>query len=622
MARKKTQDAQEAQKVTRNSKKPRKTQKAQKVIHDTSNHETQEAKEVITDTIEQETQEVQEAIQDADTLQEMQDTLQDTRAKQDFSLWALSTTRFLIQQAAKDRGIDEKTATLAEVWKDKAFIERASIEINVDLFEFLAETEKATGKDKENITISDIEAAIETIQQQRYNIPQFNLSLPQTVLQPVFDAIREVLHSAEIITASENVRAFSEFIRQSVEDVKELIGSDRPASFHRKISFSYMLWEILEREGIENPGGMTLAKIKATPGLPEKIRQTVDLFDDKGNPLTDYAREILEAANKRKKAFEETQETVKAINDLSDAVEGNAPDAEKAEIITKQLPQIIAQSAETLNYPLDKPNSKIWNLLTTAEDGQLSFDFDTAKQGSGKEALIYYTIDFNALESLPELNITKQLTPFDKRVYIIAAALYNAGNEVITATQIYKADHDKLPNDKDLKKINDSLTKMGAAHIYIDNKNEISVNKSYPKFKYDASLLPFERVSAYINGQLTEAAIHLLREPPLITFARERKQIATIDRQLLLAPISKTDANLRIQDYLIERIAHIKNPHFTTSNKMLYAKIFERCGITEKKQKQRAPEKIKTCLDHYTKCGFIKGYDDKTEKDGIIIITD
>ena len=135
---------------------------------------------------------------------------------------------------------------------------------------------------------------------------------------------------------------------------------------------------------------------------------------------------------------------------------------------------------------------------------------------------------------------------------------------------------------------------------------------------YDASLLPFERISAYINGQLTESAIHLFREPPLVSFARERNQITTISRQLLESPINKTDANLLLEDYLIERIGRMKNTKSNAPLKMLFKTIYEKCAITTAKQKQRAPEKIRRYLDHYKKCGWIKGY--KEDTDGIKIL--
>ena len=73
---------------------------------------------------------------------------------------------------------------------------------------------------------------------------------------------------------------------------------------------------------------------------------------------------------------------------------------------------------------------------------------------------------------------------------------------------------------------------------------------------------------------------------------------------------------------MIYRIARIKNGK--QKNKILLSTIYENSGITTIKQKQRAPAKIKQLLDHYVKCGFIKGYspeklDDLKKIDGVTI---
>ena len=50
---------------------------------------------------------------------------------------------------------------------------------------------------------------------------------------------------------------------------------------------------------------------------------------------------------------------------------------------------------------------------------------------------------------------------------------------------------------------------------------------------------------------------------------------------------------------------------------MTFETIYKNTDITEKKQKQRARDKIKQLLDYYRETGFIKGY--RLEKDGVLI---
>lgn len=269
---------------------------------------------------------------------------------------------------------------------------------------------------------------------------------------------------------------------------------------------------------------------------------------------------------------------------------------------TTNIPIVTVKPIDKVEYPLDKPNSIIWNLLEVAEE----IAFATEKHTSKKEATVIYSINFDELEN--EIAISKKLTPFDKRIYIAVSALFNGGNEIVSITQILsKMGMTGKPSKQDVTKTLESLKKMLAAHIHIDNILEHKTYKNYPQFKYDGILLPIEIVSAYINGQLTESAVHIFREPPMITFAKERRQITTIPTHLLESPVSKTDQNLIIDNYLIERISRAKRRK-TNKVKMLYTTIFESCNITTVKQKQRAPEKIERYLTHYIKCGFITRY--------------
>ena len=267
------------------------------------------------------------------------------------------------------------------------------------------------------------------------------------------------------------------------------------------------------------------------------------------------------------------------------------------------------QKADKINYPVDKVNNNLWGTLENTSDGQLAFS--TVKTGKQKEVTILAAINFVNMEGV---KITKKLTNFDKRVYIAVAALWNAGNKVITLTQIhYAMGNTKRPAAYQLEKIIEAVSKMTTAKLFLDNALEVEKLKyNYGKFKYDGALLPMERMTATIKGQLSDAAIHIFREPPLMTFARERNQITTFDVKLLQSPVNKTDGNLAIEDYLLERIAGAKQAASkgkkVVINTILYETLFQKVGITDRKQKSRAIEKIKTYLDYYKSNGYIKSY--------------
>lgn len=267
---------------------------------------------------------------------------------------------------------------------------------------------------------------------------------------------------------------------------------------------------------------------------------------------------------------------------------------------------------DRLDFPLDKVNSKMWNLLETDAGTQLRFAVE--KAGSKKQLNVIYSIDFEEAEQTG-LRISKKLDAFDKRVYIAAASLYAYKVDTMTIGQIYSAmGYDGTPGAKDREKINNSLSKMQMAHIFIDNNEEADVYK-YDHFRYDGYLLPLERVSRIVNGVFVDGVIHLLKEPPMYTFAKNRRQITTIQRSVLNTPLSKTNANLLLEDYLIERIAKAKGGK--GHRKILYKTVYDNTGATTKVQRQRTRSRIAQLLEHYKSTNYIKGY--TTSADGVCV---
>lgn len=404
----------------------------------------------------------------------------------------------------------------------------------------------------------------------------------------ILNAVSEFINSEKYKTLKQNITAISDYIAEHKTELAAL--ADAGPEIQELVPFLRLE---LETEQEQNPELLNYTVF-------DILEQGIDA---EGNPTESPFKNIIERAKQSLKEYRAAEETVTEV--------------EKA---AEELPRIVANPTDSLNLPVDKPNSLIWNLITDSAkdnpDGQIKLAIDTSKTGSKQDAVILYNLSFDELPT--DVKITKRLTLFDKRAYMAAAALYDAGNEIITATQVYKLmGNTTPPNTTDLQKVNDSLTKMGAARLYIDNQKEVQIHKRYMHFKYDAPLLPFERISAYINGQLTESAIRLFREPPLISFAKQRDQITPISRELLESPINKTDANMQIDDYLLVRIGHMKSGKGKAPRKMLFSTIYDRCNIKTKKQKQRAPQKIRVYLDHYKKCGWIKGYTEG--KDGITI---
>lgn len=313
------------------------------------------------------------------------------------------------------------------------------------------------------------------------------------------------------------------------------------------------------------------------------------------------------------------------------------------------LPQVPIAKPERIYLPVDVVNNNIWGKLEKLSKptkkgqmpGQLSFDiaeplkhfefnYINAAKSDKQPAYIILGTDFEKLEGNAA---AKHLTEYDKLVYQATGALWRYCVEelksdpdkvIVTAKLIYWAmGNDGTPGASDLEKINATITKLRRAEFYLNNIYEVQEHKNQAKFRYDGAFLPSERISAVVNNVVVDSAIHLFREPPLLSFARERGQITTIDRSLLAEmPIDKTEQNIGLFHYLMTQIAFIKNPKNKMANpKILYATIFEKLGIdgkteAEKKARARTKKKTQTMLEYFTNKGIIDGYIEKTLQGG------
>lgn len=302
---------------------------------------------------------------------------------------------------------------------------------------------------------------------------------------------------------------------------------------------------------------------------------------------------------------------------LSEYVDRISNALDKATLEPVVYEALKVEQAEKLDIPVDKVNSRIWGVLKNTPDGQIGFvdmDLIVGDTKKGIDPVVSYYVDFNGL---PDITIAKELTEFDKRVYIGIAALFNVGNNCVSLSQIAKTiGYTSTPQQTTLNNIRKSINKLAFTKLKIDNLSETKVYKNYPHFKYESSFLPVEWVSVEINGKITDSAIHIFREPPLVTYAREHKQITTINVKLLQSPINKTESSIALEHYLIESIQHMKKGKLC--NRMLFDTIYKHVGTTEKKQKQRTKDKLQKLLDYYKTQSFITNY--KLDDKGVDII--
>ena len=265
---------------------------------------------------------------------------------------------------------------------------------------------------------------------------------------------------------------------------------------------------------------------------------------------------------------------------------------------------INTQKLSSVNFPLDKVNSTLWYGFPVGEVKDLKAESDKDSR-KGNQANIILLLDFEALNGV---NISRELTVYDKWVWNACANLKDQGHDVLTAEQIYKAmGNTGRPNAKTKEKIMESIETISRARVTIDTTEEHDLYPKYERVKATFPLLATETCTAYARGQVVECAIRIIEAPKLFAFAENRQQVTRLPLNVLDSPISKTDDNLLLSDYLLMRISKMRNSKYITRT-ILLDTIYQRCCIETYKQKQRLPEKIERILNHYKELEWIKDF--------------
>ena len=225
-----------------------------------------------------------------------------------------------------------------------------------------------------------------------------------------------------------------------------------------------------------------------------------------------------------------------------------------------------------------------------------------------RKGKLAYTILMLSFDELDDgIKISRELTVYDQQVWNACTNLMINNYKIITPAQIYRwMGYEKQMSQTDKDRIMESINTIIRARVYINNENERKLYPKYPEISLNSPLLAAKICTAK-SGKNEVNAIEMLEISDLFTVAEKRGQITTIPFELLEVPISKTDNNLQLLNYLIRRIIYMKHDN-STSRKILLNAIYTKCKIEEKKQKQRLPEKIKKILDYYKSIEWIKDH--------------
>ena len=287
--------------------------------------------------------------------------------------------------------------------------------------------------------------------------------------------------------------------------------------------------------------------------------------------------------------------------------------------------RVTATIAETLRVAHDIIDREIWAGIVNPDalSGQMSFD----KWTDGN--LIYYGLN---LEAFKKYGLSEELTMFDKRVMEAVDALYMTSGPYMTAAQIFHTmggDLTTNPTPQELMRIDISMMKLQNADFYLDNTEETKRRRKYDKITYRGKLVNVETVTGYMNNKPCEIIYHVMRRPCLMEFAHGRKQITIVPRGMLCTPLSLTDANIAIQEFILPRIKDIraqerkrkqqdakiaagkaKEPYEPKPDLRVirYETIIKECGLKNTRP-ARLKEKLEKLLTFYQSRNYIAGFE-------------
>lgn len=317
--------------------------------------------------------------------------------------------------------------------------------------------------------------------------------------------------------------------------------------------------------------------------------------------------------------LEEIQELT--FTDLAQIIQGKSVLLDEASI---QNAVLIPKTKQPKKFIV--PKDKVTNTLF---DGKLiagSKDVLIGMEGrkSKKELTAVVSIDF---EDLPNVTISKTITAFDREVHDAIVSLYVDGkNEFVTPLMIYRTmtgDPKAKINPKKAEAISNSVTKCSMTRIIIDSSDEADAFEM-DKLYYEGNLIYTKKVKGEHNGKISEW-IYIMEQPILYTYAKNKKQIARTDINLLNTPINKSDEVIILQGYLLRRILAMQGSKLNRN--ILYETIYKHLEISAsspgalRKKQHKVRDMTKEILDDWVIKKFIKNYDENVKNNSIISVT-
>lgn len=212
------------------------------------------------------------------------------------------------------------------------------------------------------------------------------------------------------------------------------------------------------------------------------------------------------------------------------------------------------------------------------------------------------------------------LTNYHKSIINGVVSILESGNRNFTIPMLYHAMTGKENPTIDeitFEELKWKLDTMRKLSIHIDLTEEVrahlierQIDGGLESFSIDGYLLPLNKYSGVINGKRCEM-YQIIDTPPLHSYAKLKKQIASVSIDLLKAPLNNTSITIPLKTYLLGRIEAMKNENNSiTRDKILFSSVYRELDAidADKKKKKRIRDYTETVLTHFAALSYISKY--------------
>ena len=238
--------------------------------------------------------------------------------------------------------------------------------------------------------------------------------------------------------------------------------------------------------------------------------------------------------------------------------------------------------------------------ITLLENGQLQYTFAVSNVDAKTQRAVILDI----------ADKVKGLTKFDRSVINAVFSVIEAGNTTFTSKQVaIQNTQTEKPSPNTVGAYTKSIEKMQAIVHKIDATEHYEQNgvdlegMGVKKVEHTGYLLPVEGITITMNNGTKVNGYRLIKNPILLDYAKDVKQIHTVDNEVLNVPVRLDETALLIRDYLIQQIGIIYNTHSKVNNNILISTVLDYAGVDllklDRKQKQRHVDKIKLMLSYW-----------------------